>query len=217
MRRSTPSCRRSSTPSSAGSGRCFSLALTGRKSLAARAPTSQLVSALPRKFFADPVAAFANLARAARPGARLVMMVWQGHDRNEWATAIESSLTGGTSPRRAQARSGLDPFSLGDPATVESILGAAGFVDVGFTDVDEPVYYGPDAGTAQDLVRDMKMTGDLLAGLDPAATEAALARLRETLAAHETGHGVLFGSRSWIVTARRAERSSSPVEPAGRR
>ena len=28
-------------------------------------------------FFADPVAAFANVGRALRPAGRLVMMVWQ--------------------------------------------------------------------------------------------------------------------------------------------
>jgi SAM-dependent methyltransferase len=162
-----------------------------------------VISRFGTMFFADPVAAFGNIARAARPGARLVMMVWQSHDENEWATAIENALTGG-SARSAPAPVGSDPFSLGDPATVESILGAAGFVEVGFTDVAEPVYYGPDAGTAMDLVRDMKMTGDVLARLDPTAAERALARLQVTLAAHETAQGVLFDSRSWIVTARRA-------------
>jgi SAM-dependent methyltransferase len=161
-----------------------------------------VISRFGTMFFADPVAAFANIARAARPGARLVMMVWQSHDRNEWATAIESALTGG-SARSAQPSTGSDPLSFGDPATVESILGAAGFADVSFTDVEEPVNYGPDAAAAG-LVRDMKMTGDLLAGMDPAAAESALARLRETLSAHETGKDVLFHSRSWIITARRA-------------
>ena len=161
-----------------------------------------VISRFGTMFFADPVAAFANIARAARPGARLVMMVWQGHDRNEWATALERALTVGPARPAPPPATGADPFSLGEPATVEAILGAAGFVDVGFTDVDEPVDYGPDADAALDLVRDMKMTGDLLAGLDPPAAERALARLRQTLAAHETTEGVLFDSRSWIVTAR---------------
>ena len=97
-----------------------------------------------------------------------------------------------------------DPFSLADPAAVQSILAAAGFVDVGITDVREPVCYGPDAPAAFDLVRDMRMTRDLLARLDAVAAQRALARLRETLAAHETLGGVLFDSRAWIVIARRA-------------
>jgi SAM-dependent methyltransferase len=47
-------------------------------------------------FFTDPVAAFTNIGRALRPGARLVQLVWQDHDRNEWATAIRDALTAGT-------------------------------------------------------------------------------------------------------------------------
>ena len=53
-------------------------------------------------FFAEPVAAFTNIGRALRPAGRLVMMVWQAHDRNEWEVVIRRSLTGseGVSGRR---------------------------------------------------------------------------------------------------------------------
>ncbi len=83
-------------------------------------------------FFDDPVAAFANIGRALRPAGRLVMMVWQGHERNEWEVAIRRSLEGFEEPA-AVAPAGPDPFSLADPATVEGILDAAGFADVTFT------------------------------------------------------------------------------------
>jgi len=43
-------------------------------------------------FFEDPVAAFANVGRALRPVGRLVMMVWQAPERNEWDVAIRQSL-----------------------------------------------------------------------------------------------------------------------------
>jgi hypothetical protein len=128
------------------------------------------------------------------------MMVWQSEERNEWATAIRHALTAGA-PAPA---TGPDPFSLADPAAVQSILAAAGFVEVVLTDVHEPVYYGPDAAAAFDLVRDMKMTRELVARFDAVAAQRALARLRDTLAAHETSGGVLFDSRAWIVTGRRA-------------
>ena len=45
-------------------------------------------------FFDDPVAAFANAGRALRPAGRLVMMVWQADERNEWDVAIRQSLAG---------------------------------------------------------------------------------------------------------------------------
>lgn len=151
-------------------------------------------------FFADPVAAFTNIGHALRPEARLALLVWQGRDRNEWASAIRDSLT----PETAPPTSGPNAFSLADPAVTEDILTTAGFTDVGFTDVHEPVYYGPDTATAFDNVLRLLKFQDLLTGLAPATAERARTRLRTTLAAHNTGTGVYFDSRAWIVTARRS-------------
>ena len=50
------------------------------------------------------------------------------------------------------------------------------------------------------------MTQELLAKLEPAAAQRALARLSEMLAAHCTDDGVLLDLRAWIVTARRSMR-----------
>jgi SAM-dependent methyltransferase len=156
-------------------------------------------------FFADPVAAFANVGRALRPAGRLVIMVWQAHERNEWVVAIRQSLAGPA----AVASAGPDPFSLGDPPAVTRILEAAGFADVTFTDVREPVYYGPDVAAALDWVRGFACTKNVLDRLDPAAAASALEQLREMLAAHPSDDGVWFGSRAWIVTARRSLLSSA--------
>ena len=96
-----------------------------------------------------------------------------------------------------------DPFSLADPPAVTEILEAAGFADVTFTDVHEPVYYGPNVSSALDWVRGFTSTGNALQRLDPAAADRALGRLRETLAAHTSDDGVWLNSRAWIVTAHR--------------
>ncbi len=45
-------------------------------------------------FFDDPIAAFANIGRALRPAGRLLMMVWQRHEVNEWSVSIERALRG---------------------------------------------------------------------------------------------------------------------------
>jgi len=153
-------------------------------------------------FFDDPVAAFGNIRHALRPAGRLVMMVWQPHERNEWDVAIHRSLIGSTGPVAA-ASAGPDPFSLADPPTVKQVLGAAGFIGVNFTDVDEPVYYGPDVTAALDWIRGFTCTNEVLKRLDPAAAARALGRLRETLTAHQSDDGVWFDSRAWIITARR--------------
>jgi ubiquinone/menaquinone biosynthesis C-methylase UbiE len=145
-------------------------------------------------FFADPVAAFTNIGRALRPGARMALLAWQAPERNEWYGEIDQAI-GGASAREARM------FSLADQHTTAGILAAAGFTDVAFTDVREPVYYGADSAQAYDFVTGLQATKDMLASLDPAAAKDALHGLRATLAAHATRDGVLFGARTWIITA----------------
>jgi SAM-dependent methyltransferase len=147
-------------------------------------------------FFDDPVAAVAAVGRALRPVGRLVMMVWQAGERNEWEVALRQALGGGASE-------GPDPFALADPPTVRAILHTAGFTDVAFTDVGEPVYYGPDVAAALDWIHGFACTAEVLKRLDPAAATRADERLRRTLAEHLHDDGVWFDSRAWIVTARR--------------
>ncbi len=147
-------------------------------------------------FFTDPVAAFTNIGLALRPGARLVQLVWQDLDRQEWAEwaeAIKSPVDGSTPLTGA-------PFSLADPQTVREILGAAGFTGVEVTELSEPVNYGS-AADAYDFV--LGMSQEHFAKLDPADAPAADDRLRAVLAAHDTGAGVWFDSRAWLVAARR--------------
>ena len=160
-----------------------------------RAHFDVCVSRFGTMFFADPVAAFTNIALALRPAARLVLLVWQDADHNEWSTVVRQSL--GAAP------AGPNPFSLADRTTTESILTAAGFAEISFTEVHEPVYYGPDTATAYDAILGLQEPTGVLAALDPAAAEQARHRLRAAVAAHETARGVNFDSRAWLITARR--------------
>jgi ubiquinone/menaquinone biosynthesis C-methylase UbiE len=153
-------------------------------------------------FFGDPVAAFANIGRALRSAGRLVMMVWQAHERNEWDVTIRQSLQAAEEPVAGPCE-GPDPFSLADPPAVKEILQAAGFTEVVFTDVNEPVYYGPDVAAALDWIRGFTCTSEVLKRLDPAAASRANERLRQALAAHLSDDGVWFNSRAWIITAHR--------------
>ncbi|MER6982905.1 class I SAM-dependent methyltransferase, partial [Streptomyces carpinensis] len=160
-------------------------------------------------FFDDPVAAFANIGRALRPAGRLVMMVWQAHERNEWDVAIRQSLQAVVGPVAA-ACDGPDPFSLADPPTVKGILHAAGFAGVAFTDVHESVHYGPDVAAALDRIRGFTCTSEVLKRLEPADAARAVERLRVALAAHLSDDGVRFDSRAWIVTAHRHREGTQP-------
>lgn len=150
-------------------------------------------------FFADPVAAFANIGRAMRRGARLVMMVWQDREHNEWAVAIQQALA----PAGEASTTASPAFSLADRSVTSRILSAAGFAAIDFADIHEPVFYGPNVDAAYEAVAGLFLSKDKLAGTSPAADEVHQ-RLRALLKARLTVDGVLFDSRAWIVTAHRA-------------
>jgi SAM-dependent methyltransferase len=151
-------------------------------------------------FFSDPVAAFANIAAALRPGARLVLLVWQRREHNEWARAIDAALGNAAQPPQP----GADPFSLGDPEASASILKDAGFDGMRFEDVHEPVLYGHDLDAALAFVRGFQDTSAALASLSDREAARTVERLHEMLAAHHSDErGVALDSRSWLITARR--------------
>ena len=152
-------------------------------------------------FFSDPVAAFSNIAQALRVNARLVLLAWQGQRHNEWAMAIDAALNGpDRPPSPAEAE---DHLSLADRAATTRILERAGFGDIRFSDVREPVFYG-DVDEAMEFVRGFQGTRDTLANLTASAAARALERLRATIAAHDTGEdGVVFDSRAWMISAHR--------------
>jgi SAM-dependent methyltransferase len=154
-------------------------------------------------FFDDPVAAFSNIRSALRPDARLVMMVWQSHDRNEWATSIERALVP-DEEGFARSPAARQPFSLGNPDAVQRILDAAGFAAPTFDDVQASVYYGSDVDAAFEFVSGFASVQQTAARLDVRQREGALERLRHLLAAHRRADGVRFDSRAWIVSARRS-------------
>ena len=145
-------------------------------------------------FFADPPATFANLARALRPGGRLVLLVWQERARNEWYAALHDAVAPGTTP--TARRSALLPRRHEE--TTRALLEGAGFTGASsryFNDVDEPAATGPDSATATGFALGLKDVQEL------AGTEGAAERLRVAFAGHETDDGVLLGSRAWIVKA----------------
>lgn len=153
-------------------------------------------------FFSDPVAAFTNIAQALRRDGRLVMMVWRAPERNEWEVATAHALA--RDPELLPpAPQGSDAFSLADPDTVIRTLSAAGFRGTTFTDVREPVYYGPDVDTALEWIRGFASTKEVMSSLDAASAEQTLERLRATLGAHAGADGVWFDASAWVVATRR--------------
>lgn len=152
-------------------------------------------------FFADPSAAFANLARALRRGGRLALAFWQQPSENEWFTSITTALAAG----RALPQPPPDapsPFSLADPSRVRRLLTGAGFTPPEFEDLHAPMHFGETAEAAYALVAGLMAW--MVADLDEPARRRALEDLHRTMRDHATPDGVLLGSAMWVVTATRA-------------
>jgi SAM-dependent methyltransferase len=79
-------------------------------------------------FFADPVAAFANIARALRPGARLCLATWAPLAANDWLTIPGAVLLRYATP--PEAASGPGMFAQSDPESLVATLAAAGLASV---------------------------------------------------------------------------------------
>lgn len=151
-------------------------------------------------FFADPVAAFRNIAAALRPGGRLVQLVWQAPPDNEWFLSFTGALAAGR-PLPTPAPGAPGPFGLADPERVRNVLGAAGFTGIRLEPHSESMWFGEDSDDAERFI--LGMLGWLLEGLDDEARRRAVDDLRATLAAHETPDGVHYASATWTIHATR--------------
>jgi SAM-dependent methyltransferase len=151
-------------------------------------------------FFADPVAAFANIRSGMADGGRFVAVVWREFAGNEWVAVPWRALAMGR-PLATPVAGAVGPFGFADPERVRAVLGAAGFARVELEDVAVPYWYGADVDTAVGFAREIGMLRPLLADLDADSVERATDALRAAMAAHETRDGVVLDSRVWIITA----------------
>ncbi|GAA3526599.1 methyltransferase [Aeromicrobium flavum] len=158
-----------------------------------------VVSRTGAMFFGDPVAAFANLLGTTRPGGRLTLLTWQSPDRNEWIGGTLGVLGGAPGPAVDLDAPGM--FSLSRPDRVREVLGSAGWAQVSLDGVEAQEWFGEDVDDALGFLRGL--FGWLLDELAPQERDAAVERLRESLAAHAGPDGVQFGSAAWLVTARK--------------
>jgi SAM-dependent methyltransferase len=150
-------------------------------------------------FFADAAAAFANIARALRTDARLLLLVWQDQTRNQWSTAIQRALA----DERATSATAPAAFSQGDRTATRHLLESAGFADVDFADVHEPVFYGATVEAAYEAVVALFLPRNHSDPTPASPSDETQRKLRALLQAQLRDDGVFFDSRAWIVTARR--------------
>jgi SAM-dependent methyltransferase len=156
-------------------------------------------------FFADPVAAFANVGRALAPGGRLAVACWQELAHNHWILVPFGAMTAEVGRPEPPPPDAPGPWSLADPDRVRSVLGAAGFTGVGLHTVEAPMFMGDTVDEAYEFIRASSNARLLLEGKDPEAVARALDALHTALESVAVGNeGLALPGRAWVVTATRA-------------
>jgi ubiquinone/menaquinone biosynthesis C-methylase UbiE len=158
-------------------------------------------------FFANPVAALANVRRALVGGGRLAMVVWRAKVENDWvyrAQTITERFV--TKPEEYdEPTCGPGPFSMANADTTSGILRSAGFEDISLRRCDRPIVIGLDLDEAVELVMSLGPAGEILrlAGERAAHLHEPISEaLRDGLADWAGPDGVTAPASTWIVTAR---------------
>jgi len=153
-------------------------------------------------FFADPVAAFANIGRGLRPGGRLAFASLPdlgGTDLGPVFGAAAAQLAPPPSP----ATGTTSPESLADPARAREVLAGAGFTDVSWTRVETAQVWGRDVADATRFIWGWGPVQFRVQHAGPGAITRAWAALEDALAPFATQDGVVLRGAAWVVTARR--------------
>ncbi|MFE0190473.1 class I SAM-dependent methyltransferase [Streptomyces sp. NPDC058989] len=157
-------------------------------------------------FFADPVAAFANIGRALRPGGRIAFVCATRAEANEWLRAV-AALRDILPMGGFGAPGGPGMFSLADPDLLREVLSAAGYQDVEVAETEAYGTWGRDAADAAALLLESGPGHHLSRQVGPEERERACRRLIDTLRSHEDDDGaVRLRSAALLVTAHRPGR-----------
>jgi SAM-dependent methyltransferase len=157
-------------------------------------------------FFDDPVAAFANLAAATRPGGRLVFVAWTGLADQAWITVPGAAAAAHLPlPDMGDDADGPGMFSFADADRVGEVLRTSGWRDVAFDRRTLRERLGGSA-TVDGALEFLLGSGPgraMLADAEPGASAKAEAAIRAALAEHLTPRGVELDAAAWLVTAHR--------------
>lgn len=154
-------------------------------------------------FFSDPVAAFANIRRALKPGAKMALATWAPFKENPWFTIPRFAATD-----RLGRPAPFDPRAPGPFAFAEADYALSILLDAGFSaevetvsllltpqgDAEEVADLATRIGPAQSVLREMGGTEE-----DFRAIRAAVA---ERFADFATPEGIRVPARIHLFQAR---------------
>lgn len=155
-------------------------------------------------FFADPVAAFANLRRAMRPGGRLLCAAWRPLTDNPWFMVPLQAARALLPPQPPADPDAPGPFAFADQDRTLGIFRNAGWQDVTLTRRDVPMQFAA-AGQIEQATEFSTRVGPLARALAEESPETAT-RIRlavtEALKAYDGPAGINLTGSIWLISAR---------------
>jgi len=151
-------------------------------------------------FFADPVAAFANLRRAGRSGAALRFFAWRSAADNPFMTTAERAaapLLPAFPPRQPDAPG---QFAFADAARVERILAESGWADIEIRPIDVTCTL-PESELVRYATR-LGPLGRILHEVDEPLRTRVVETVRAAFEPFVHGAEVRFTAACWWVAAR---------------
>lgn len=169
-------------------------------------PYDLVISRFGVMFFADPVAAFRNIARAMRPGARLVFVCWQDLGKSDWFGLPMRSVR--PLLRAPEAFPPPDPDAPGPNAfarreRIEGILAGAGFTQIVIEPRDATFSLGRDVDDALAQMLRIGPIARALADESPEARPRVTAALATFLAELAARGPLALSASFWLVRATR--------------
>ncbi len=156
-------------------------------------------------FFAGPVAAFGNIARAVRPGGRMAFMAWADLAENPWFEIPRLAAVARVGDMPAVEQQGPNPMAFADRGYVCDLLDRAGWQDISVSkvQVDLTPPGGPEG--AAGLACRVGMAARVLQARDGSEADARAveAATAEALAAYDTPKGIRIPAMLNLCTARR--------------
>ena len=151
-------------------------------------------------FFTDPVAAFANIRRAIKPGGRIAFVCWRPPEENPLMTAPMKAAAHLLPPEEPSDPLAPGPFAFADPERVRRILDGAGFAGAAIRPFDARV----GGWTPEESLIVAQRVGPLGRVLreNPDLRPRVLDAVTQEMARHTDADGkVRMGAAVWIVTA----------------
>lgn len=154
-------------------------------------------------FFADPVGAFANLHRAARPRGRLLCAAWRPLGENAWFTVPLEAARHLLPPQPPADPDAPGPFAFANPDRTTRILANAGWHDVTLTRHDVPMRLAA-AGQmehATEFTSRVGMLARLLADEAPETRARVRQAIAEALVPYDGPDGISLRGSIWLISA----------------